>query len=97
MECVESGGTRAVRARGPTCRQRSASSRSMAVQDQAAEKTGRFRSKFICQAPILVAPVVGSVGTWPRSRSESGRACIFPLFQIVDRACRWVPDGLTRL
>ena len=74
MQCVEGGGTRAVRARGPTCRQRSASSRSMAVQDQAAEKTGRFRSKFICQAPILVAPVVGSVGTcwWQVKKRASG-------------------------
>ena len=81
MQCVEGGGTRAVRARGPTCRQRSASSRSMAVQDQAAEKTGRFRSKFICQAPILVAPVVGSVGTWTGQGQKAGERAFFHCYK----------------
>ena len=61
MECMESGGTRAVYARGLTYRQRGAGSRSMAIHDEDAEKTGRFRSKFICQATILVARLVGSV------------------------------------
>ena len=69
----------------------------MTTQDQDAEKARRFRSNFICQATILVARVVGSVGTWTRSRSESGRACIFPLLQIVDRACTRMDDAYPHL
>ena len=55
MQCVESGGTRAVRTREPTCRQQGASSRSMITHDEAAEKTRGFELNFVCQARILVA------------------------------------------
>ena len=55
IACVESGGTRAVCARGPTCRQRGASSQSMTTHDEAAEKIRGIESKVVRQASILVA------------------------------------------
>ena len=55
IACEKSGGTRAVCARGPTCRQRGASGRSMTTHDEAAEKTRGIESNFVCQALVLVA------------------------------------------
>ena len=42
-------------ARGPTCRQRGASSRSMTTHDEAAEKFRAIESKVVRQALVLVA------------------------------------------
>ena len=55
IACEKSGGTRAVCARGPTCRQRGASSRSMTTHDEAAEKSRAIESKVVRQALVLVA------------------------------------------
>ena len=76
-------------------RKETESSRSMAVHDEEAEKTRVFRSKFACQSTILVARVVGSVGTCFKVKSKGGRAAISPLSSKVDRACMRMDDGLT--
>ena len=52
---MESGGTRAASACGPTWRQGGASSRSMTTHDEAAAKTGHIESNLSCHATLLVA------------------------------------------